>query len=251
MRSMRRIKALKKRLSDVHHQSKMCNMKRISWCSKQELSHTSTKNEKDEIDENRRNLILFCQANADVDQTRCHALLIISRDSFLIQQCRKRRTSRVSERFSERLSKKLLKRFSEQNLTSRINIIKISITISIIKISFVRFRCDLRRRHRSRCRSRFRCCFRSHTVLDDLSHDLVNEAELTNNDDANERTKSTNCHSLQRRRAACLINHETQAQADRHVLKRRLIHELSTRIEQKSRQTHETSSDYSNRDNSS
>ncbi len=247
IRSMRKIKTLKKRLSNVHHQNKMCNMWKASWCSKQELSHTSTRNEEDEIDKSRRNFILFCQADADVDQIRCHALFIISRSSFLIQQCRKRRTSRVSERFSERFSERL----SEQNLTFKINIIKINITINIIRINFVRSRCDFRRRHRFRCRFRLRCCFRFHTILDDSFHDFVSAAELTDNDDANERTKSTNCHSLQRRRAARLINHETQAQADRHVLKRKLIHELSTRIEQKSRQTHEASSDYSNRNNSS
>ncbi len=65
--------------------------------------------------------------------------------------------------------------------------------------------------------------------------------------DANEKIKSTNNHFIQRRLAVRLI--ETQAQADRHVLKRRShIHEISTRLEQKSRQIDETCSDYLNRD---
>ncbi len=192
MRSMRKVRASEKRLSDVHHQSKMCSMWRTSWCSKQELSHTSTEDEEGEIDEDRRNLILFCQADADVDQTRCHALFIIFRDSSLTQQCRKRRISRVSERLSERFSK----RSSEQDFVSRISIIKISITISIIRISSVSFRCDLRRRCRSRCRFRFRRCHRFHTILYDPLYDLVSAAELTDDDDANERTKSTNSYSL-------------------------------------------------------
>ncbi len=214
MRSMRRIKLSKKRLSNVHHQSKMRNMWRILWCLKQELSHTSTEDEEDEIDENQRNFILFCQA--DVDQTRCHALFVFSRDSFFTQQCRKKRISRVLERFSER--------FSEQNSVFR---------ISIIKIRFVLFRCCLRLRWPLRCHSRRRL----HTVFYDLSHDLVNTSELTDNNDANEKTKSTNNHSIQRRLAAHLI--EIQAQANRNVLKRRLyIHRFSTCLEQKSRQIH-------------
>jgi hypothetical protein len=241
MRSMRKIKSLKKRLSNVYHQSKMRNMWRISWCSKKKLSHTLTKDEKDEIDENQRNFILFCQVN--VDQTRCHALFVIFRKSFFIQQYKKKRTSRVSKRFS--------KRFSKQNLVFRNNIIRIS-----IRIRFVSLRCYFRRR--------FRCCFRLwwflrwhfrrcfHTTFCDFFHDLVNKSKLTNNNDANERIKSTNNHFIQRRLAIRLINHEIQTQIDRHVLKRRShIHEFSTRFEQKSLQIHEANSDYSNRDNQS
>ncbi len=239
MRSMRKVKLSKKRLSDVHHQSKMRNMWRISWCSKQELSHTLTKDEKNEIDENRRNFILLCQAN--VDQTRCYVLFVIFRDSFFIQQCKKKRISRVLKRFS--------KRFSKQNFIFRINIIKIN-----IKIKFVFFRCCLRRRSRCcfRFRWSFRCHFRRcfHTAFYDSFHDLVNIFKLINNNDANEKTKSTNNHFIQRRLAARLINHEIQTQVDRHVFKRRShIHEFSTRFEQKNRQTHEANSDYSNRDN--
>ncbi len=198
-------------------------MWRISWCSKQELSHTSTKDKEDEIDENRRNLILFCQAN--VDQIRCHALFVISRNSFFIQQCKKKRTFRVLERFSEQLSR--------QNFGFRINIIKIN-----IRIKFVFFRCCLRRRFR--CCFRFRWFFRCHfrrrffTTFYDFFHNLVNTFDLTNNNDANKKTKSTNNHFIQRSLAIRFINHEIQAQTDRYVLKQRLhIHEFSTRLESK------------------
>ncbi len=134
IQSMRRIKTLKKRLLNVHHQNKMRNMWRISWCSKQKLSYTSTKNEKDEIDENRRNFILFDQADADVDQTRCHALFIFSRNLFLTQQCKKKRI-RSSKRSLKRFLKRFSKRFSKQNFVLRIIIIiKIIIIINIIKI---------------------------------------------------------------------------------------------------------------------
>jgi hypothetical protein len=113
-------------------------------------------------------------------------------------------------------------------------------------------RCCLRRRSRCCFRSRWslRCHlrWRLHTVFYDLFHDLVNTSELTDDNDANERTKSTNSHFIQRRLAARFI--ETQAQTDRNVFKRRShIHKLLTCFEQKSRQTHEASSDYSNRDN--
>ncbi len=206
MRSMRRIKTSKKRLSDVHHQSKMRSMWRASWCSKQKLSNTSTENEEDEIDESRRNLILFDQADADADQTRCHALLIFFRDSFFIQQCRKRKT-RSSERSLERFSERLSERLSEQNLALRIIIIiRINITINIIRISSMLFRCDLRRRRffscdlrrlrRLRCCFRSRCCSRRHTAFYDFSHDFVSAIRLTDNNNTNERTKSTNNDAL-------------------------------------------------------
>jgi hypothetical protein len=100
------------------------------------------------------------------------------------------------------------------------------------------FRCCLRRRFR--CCFRFRWFFRCHfrrrffTTFYDFFHNLVNTFDLTNNNDANKKTKSTNNHFIQRSLAIRFINHEIQAQTDRYVLKQRLhIHEFSTRLESK------------------
>jgi hypothetical protein len=84
-------------------------------------------------------------------------------------------------------------------------------------------------------------------------YDLVSVFESTSNDDTNEKTKSSNNYSFLRRLATHLINHEIQAQADRHILiKRRFhIHRYSTCLEQTNRQTQKARLDYSNRDRQS
>ncbi len=196
MRSMRKIKTSKKRMSNVHHQNKMRNMWKISWSSKQTLSHTSIKDEEDEIDENRRYFILFCQT--DVYQIRCHVLFIILQNSFFIQQCRKKRTSRVSKRHSERFSKQnFVFRINIIRINIRINFIKINVKINIIKFNFVFSSCHFRHRTHYHFRRFFRCHLRrcSRAAFYDLIDNLINAFQLINNNDVNEKTKSTNNHS--------------------------------------------------------
>ncbi len=193
-------------------------MWRISWSSKQELSHTLTKDEEDEIDENRRHFILSRQA--DVNQTRCHVLFSVFRSSLLTQQCNKRWISRVSERSSEQ---NLVNVLSEMNLNRshrleifRNSIIKISVRMSIIRISArpksSSSRRRLRRFHHLRRRDRLsRLCYdHYHWRLRTASYVLLSTLEVTDNDNANERTKSSNNHSHQRDLAARFIN-QTQA----------------------------------------
>ncbi len=82
--------------------------------------------------------------------------------------------------------------------------------------------------HRFHCRfcylRRFRrfirCHFRRHrnATFYDLIDDFVNTFELIDNNDANEKTKSSNNHFHQRLHAVNLIYNKTQTQTDRHVL---------------------------------
>ncbi len=54
VRSMQEIRTSEKRLSNVQHQNKMRNMRKISQNSKQTLSHSLNENEKKKIDTNQR-----------------------------------------------------------------------------------------------------------------------------------------------------------------------------------------------------
>ncbi len=217
------------RCEESKHLKSVCQMFIIrAKCAICEESHETRnrhcctrqqKMKKTKSNENWRHFILFCQAN--VYQIRCHTLFIIFRNSFFTQQCRKRRTSRASERHSER--------FSEQNLVSWINIIRIniwinliriSVKINIIKFSSVLLSCHFRHRFHYRLRRSLRCHFRrrNRAAFYNFIDDLVNISELTNNNDVNERTKSLNNHSHQRHYAVNFIYRETQTQIDRHVL---------------------------------
>jgi hypothetical protein len=73
---------------------------------------------------------------------------------------------------------------------------------------FCHFRCRLHRRFHCSCRRHFR--WRRRATFDDLFDDFVNAFDLTNNNNANERTKSSNNHFHQRRHATRFVYREIQ-----------------------------------------